>query len=222
MQKIKNLKLIETPENIKKQWSHALSYRNMLLEKTDWTQSEDCGLTKHCVAKFRDWRDRLRAINAKNGVPFEAVVQVTKTIANIMPELEWEHIKDEEPIQRCRAAYIKDISKLTGSLSNEFSFDIKVLDNNVESMISFERGIKTKDSINHLITKYGSVEMAASELALLKRNVIKTITEIVDDKKNTILLINEAESDTVCNDVFKAYCEKIDGYRHRLLEIFNT
>lgn len=222
MQKIKNLKILETPESIEKQWKHALSYRNMLLEKTDWTQTGNSGLTPECVAKFRDWRERLRSINARNGVPFDAVVQATKTVSNFMPELEWDSIKYKDPLERYKAMYIKDIQTLAGSLSAEFTFDIKLLDNNIEGMIAFDRGLKDKESIEHLVIKYGSTSEAAKELASMKRSVIQIVSDVVECKKNSTLLIKQAEDDTICNDIFKAYCEKIDGYRYRLLEVFNS
>jgi hypothetical protein len=62
IKKIKNLKLSVTDEKLKNDWNEVKSYRNRLLQNSDWINMADNNLEESIVEAWKDWRARVRRV----------------------------------------------------------------------------------------------------------------------------------------------------------------
>ena len=76
------------------EWKTIDSRRNVLLDKSDWTQLPDAGLSRRCTVEYRLWRKELRRVNTKN---YSDRLEATKELHRLRdckPEVEY--APDEE------------------------------------------------------------------------------------------------------------------------------
>lgn len=77
---------IDSSDRKDHRWLEALSHRNLLLSKTDWTQLPDSGLTDESVEEFRVWRQLLRDIKQKTAGSPDAVVNRVSLLKDKLPK----------------------------------------------------------------------------------------------------------------------------------------
>lgn len=61
-EKIKSISVKTTNEQIVLEWGKIISKRNKLLQSSDWTQLEDCGLTPESKNEWAIWRQQIRSL----------------------------------------------------------------------------------------------------------------------------------------------------------------
>jgi len=85
IRKIKNLKVSHSPEYEKSRWLEAKSRRNKLLSSSDWTQLPDNGISDTDVRLWREWRERVRSIRARDFDSKEQYIEELKSLEQIIP-----------------------------------------------------------------------------------------------------------------------------------------
>lgn len=64
-----NLQYVVSNKSDEELWEYQRYIRNLKLERTDWTQLPDCGLTAEKIEEFRTYRQTLRDIPANQTDP---------------------------------------------------------------------------------------------------------------------------------------------------------
>lgn len=203
IKKIKNLKIIPTKEKLANNWNEVKSFKNRLLQNSDWINMPDNDLQDDIIRLWVEWRHRVRRVEEFIITDVDKAMEYLQDLQNNQPPVKYkndqystiEHYK--EALQRLLFNVIK---KATDGIY-ELTDSRELLMERFEEALRFLNGKKENNFLIAMEVEYTglSEQDVVDKFLLDRKNYLVKLITIEKVKKKYLKIIDGVENFKECD-----------------------